>query len=331
MNISKTRIRFWIIFLILALFLILGEKFILNTSSKEKTPITVCAPEDMKKAFKKVLNISGLKSDYKIIMTSNPNSNICVDYSKENDQSYTKFAFSPFIIAYNTDYNYYKSLIKSNVLIQSEFDSSCYDIDFLRVINEVSDESKWSNFGIEDFKNIIVFYPSKETPYWNDFYNFMLVTVNNGTYPKTEDELQKANQIIQTFMESDYTEDVSNFDEKVERIGGFPGNVFFVLPEKVAIDLSFDHIESVRFLYPLNTVYFNYYVKGDEIGNQLISNFEKSDIWGNGSRFYSMLNLANYRSEQYSILKEISSYITGERDIYNVSKIPKNKIKTLDK
>ncbi|MBQ2938027.1 MAG: hypothetical protein IJE05_04010 [Clostridia bacterium] len=334
MKVRTRRIISWITALVIAaIFMFCGE-FINNVFFVEKKPITVCAPEDMKSAFETALDNSDLE-DCKIVMSTNSKSNITVDYAKENDKSYIKFAFSPFIIAYNSENKYFKALKESNVLVQSEFNKDYYDIDFLKVINEVTEEGVWSNLGIKDFTQIKIFYPSEETIYWHDFYNFMLVTVNNGIYPQTEDELKKADETIQKFIDSNCTEAVSNFDEKVERVGGFPGNSFFVLPEKTAIELHLAHSKpDVRFLYPIYTTYFNYYVKGDKIGKQIILAFEKKSTWLK-SNLYSELILEFYRSEQNLKLSTTSgalASIDDVRNIYNVSNIPKDNIlSTLNK
>lgn len=332
MSIRKKRIIGWIVWLVFAFACILADKFnlqkLLDSISlfKEKIPLTVCVPNDMEKAFKVAFKASGLSSDYKIEFTSEPNSNISVSYGKENDPTYTKFAFSPFVIAYNTDTDYFDALKESKVLIPSEFQKNYSEIDFLKVINEVIEEGSWSNLGIEDLEKIKVFYPSKESIYWIDFYDFMLVTVNNGIYPKTEQELQKSVETIDRFINSPYTEEVSDFHEQVSRVGGFPESAFFILPEKIVFDIynsisSTGSICRIRILYPTATVYFNYYVKGDDLGNSVISAFETS-------KFYSKLHdTTSYRSTQNSnIYINSRNYIEDERNVFNVIKIPANKI-----
>ncbi len=326
MSIRKKRIISWIVYLIFAGVLLVLDNFdIMNTLFKEKTSITVYAPSDMEKAFKAALKTSGLSSDYKIEITSNPNANLCVAYGKENDPSYTKFAFSPFVIAYNTDDDYLDALKESNILIPSKFQKDYFEIDFLKVINEVIKEGNWSNLGIVDLEKIKVFYPSEETVYWNDFYDFMLVTVNNGNYPKTEIELQKSIEAINKFINSPYTDAVSDFYEQVSRVGGFPESAFFILPEKTLFSIynrsaSNGSTYLVQVLYPTATVYFNYYIKGDNLGQSIISAFETS-------KFYSKLHGQDYRSiQQPNISYSNGKYIFGKRNIYNVIKIPVNNV-----
>lgn len=325
MSIRKKRIVSWVVWFIVACILFVFDNYnIIDTLFKEKTTITVCAPEDMENALNAALKTSGLKSDYKIEITSNPNANICVSYGKENDSSYTKFAFSPFIIAYTSDDDYLNALKNSNILIPSEFQKDYYELDFLKVINEILKEGNWSNLGIEGLDKIKIFYPSKETIYWNDFYDFMLVTVNNGIYPETENELKNSISTINKFINSPYTEEVSDFYEKVSRVGGFPESAFFILPEKSVFDIYFSNTNytfPVNILYPTVTVYFNYYIKGDDLGNNIISAFESS-------KFYSKLKNESYRSTKDSNINLNSNrdFIYGRRNVYNVIKIPDNKI-----
>lgn len=323
----KKRITSWIVWLIVAGILLVAENNdIMNILFKEKTPITLYAPNDMEKAFNAALKTSGLSDDYKIEITSDPNANICVSYGKGNDPNYTKFAFSPFVIAYNINKDYYKYFKEAETLIPSKFQKDYYEIDFLKVVNEVIGDGSWSNLGINDLEKIKIFYPSKETIYWNDFYDFMLVTVNNGTYPKTEQELQKSAEVIGKFINSPYTEEVSDFYEQISRVGGFSESAFFILPEKTVFDIYyyFNGNFYVRILYPTVTVYFNYYAKGNNIGNNIISAFETS-------KFYSKLCDESYRSVQNSNLSiNTSNRIYGESNVYNVIKIPANKIIMID-
>lgn len=310
----KSRIISWVIGIIFAILFIVGENFV-EDFSKEKSPIKVYAPEDMKEAFSSALLKNHLEREYKItIVEDMSNADIVVDYAKENDKQYSKFAFSPFVVAYNTKDSYYSSLKKSKTLISSEYNKDIYEIDFLKVINEALDEGEWKNLGIKDLEKIKIFYPSKETCYWHDFYDFMLVTINNGKYPTTQGELKNAEEKIQKFEESPYTEAISDFNVKVQRVGGFPTNVFWILPEKAVFELTIENSEYARILYPTNTVYFNYYIKVNDLGNRVIQNAKDS-------KFYIKLKDNHYRNEQISSISSIDR-IYGESDTYNIVDIP---------
>lgn len=141
------RIAQWILTIIIAAGLIFGENFF-SSLFAEKSPLTVCAPNDMKDAFKSALSNSDLSAQYKLVITDTESgADIVVGYGKENDESYTQFAFSPFVIAYNSSDSCFKALKKASTVVPSEYNDKFYEIDFLKVINEVIEEGKWENLG----------------------------------------------------------------------------------------------------------------------------------------------------------------------------------------
>ncbi len=316
MTIRAKRLVHWIITILVAAGLIFGEGLIQNLFA-EKTHLTVYAPADMKDAFKSALSASGLSSQYKIVMTDNENNaDIVVGYGKEADNSYTRFAFSPFIIAYNTSDSCFKALKKDETVVPSEYNNKFYEIDFLKVIDEVIGEGKWENLGLSNNNTIRLFYPARTTVYWHDFYNFMLLTVNDGTYPKTAEEMNTAVEKIEKFEKSECTEAVTDFDEKIERTDGFAENALYVIPEKTVYDLSNDHEKKTRLFFPLATVNFNYYVKGvSEAGSKVTSNFP--------DKFYSKLEYHDYRNQYAYELGDDYSIVYDERDVYQTIEIPK--------
>ena len=322
----KNRIILWIVCLVVSFGIVKGETFIRKTFFTEKASLYVYAPEDMESAFKRVLKFAGMKSDYKIVMTDEKmRANVIVENNKEFNSEYTKIAFSPFVVAYSTDSDCLKKLEKSGVLNEAFFNNEYYEINLLKVIEEVIGEGRWENFGLKDLGKIKIYYPSRHTSYWSDFYDFMLVTVNNGVYPETETELKNAMEKIHLFENSSYTEATDNFNEKLERNGGFLENIFFILPEKDIGELASSYREYGRLFYPTTTVYYNYYIKVDEIGSRLIKHFEDSD-----HNFYYELKLNDYRNDFYSNLDEITNFLYDERDVYNVLHLDADRIKPAD-
>lgn len=317
----KYRLIEWGVAIVVAIILWIGsetiEKIFTNTHTPKEV-ITVYAPEDMQKAFSKNLSKAELSSKYKIEITENlENADICVNYQKEGDENYEKFAFSPFVIGYSTDKDCLKSLIKANTIIPSAFDEEYYEIDLLKVINEVIEDGKWKNLGIENEKEIKLFYPAEDTIYWQDFYNFMLLTVNRGKYPNTDSEMKNAVEYVENFISSSCTEAVRNFDEKIERTGGFKDNSIFILPEKAMQDLSLSSENYGRLFYPLQTINFYYYITGNtDVGKEVVKNLT--------DKFYELIREKGYRNSTYS-----SYYNRGDlydlRDVYNTVEVPKEK------
>lgn len=311
------RITQWIMAIVISGTLLFGQSFFAEIM-KEKTPITVCAPEDMKNAFKEALYPAHLSSQYKIVMVDEmEGADIVIDYGKENDDSYQRISFSPFVIAYNTSDSCFKALKKAETMVPSEYNKSFYELDFLKVVDEIIEEGKWENLGIKDHNQIHLFYPAESTIYWHDFYNFMLLTVNGGKYPKTEAEMTRAIEKVNRFIESDCTEAITTFDEKIERTDGFAENAFYVIPEKTVYELAVHHEKYVRLLFPLTTANFNYYVKGcSEVGTAVVNNLTDES--------YSKLQYHDYRSESAFELGDDYGKVYDERDVYEVTEIPKD-------
>ena len=323
----KGRLFQWIFAVIIAGLLVkAGEhKDYLATlpDESEKIAITVCAPEDMKGAFMDTLAIKGLRETHKIVMTDKEdNADIYIGYAKQNDESYKKIFYSPFVIAYNTSSDCQEKLKEAGVVTPALYNKDKYEVDFLKIINEAIGKGNWANFNLEEQGELKVFYPSEESRYWHDFHDFLLVTVNNGKYPENETEKQKAEKIIEMFLSSKYTEGISDFYEQVLRTGGFPENVIYVLPEQDTISICTDQKANADIYYPTNTVYFNYYIKGEAIGNQIIDILHESKSGLLSSyNFYLAAALKGYRSIEYPELKLSSDYTNYERDMFNVVKI----------
>ena len=311
------RLAQWILTIIVATVLILGESTIKQAFFTEKTPITVYAPESMQSAFKKALSASDL-TNCKIVMTDDPvNADITVDYGKENDSRYMQFAFSPFIMGYNTDDDRFKELKNAEILVSSEYNKKLYEMDFLKVIDEVIEEGKWKNLGVKDIGTIRLFYPAETTEYWHDFYNFMLVTVNGGKYPTTSAEMDKAVEYVERFTKSECTEAVADYGERLNRTDGFSENCLYVMPEAIAKKLSNDKSEYVRLIFPLQTTYMYYCVIGNtDNGKAVVKAINESD-------FFSKLRSNNYRSTKYYELGDVYRSVYDERDVYNIVEVPK--------
>lgn len=329
-NMRKARISQWILAIIVACALIFGEGFfttIINDFFAEKTPIYVYGPDDMESAFKTALSNSNLEnsSQYKIVMTSDTavNADITIAYGMENNDSYTLLAFSPFVVAYNTDDGCFKSLKKAETVVPNEYNNKLYEIDLLKVINEVNGSGQWANLGVSDQGTIKIFYPAQNTPFWHDFYNFMLLTINGGKYPETEYEMKRTVETMDKFLASGCTEAVTSFDEQIERTDGFAKNTLYIIPEKIVKDLSNDHTKDTRLFFPLNTSNFNYYVIGNsDVGKTIVSNIPQSS--------YEKLKSAHYRSTTVYELGDVYRSVYDERDVYRSVEIPKENFFTTD-
>ena len=318
MNMRKKRLAQWGAAIMLVTVLFVLDKVITDQYFTERNPVTVYAPEDMKSAFKSAVKSANLASENEIVITNNATeADVIIGYGKENDAEYTKIAFSPFVIGYNKKDTYFKQLWKAGILIPNEYDEGFFEIDFLKVVNEAIGSGQWKNLGVKDQGTITIFYPDKDTPYWHDFYNFMLLTINGGTYPETSTEMNKAVEVMEKFENSSFTESIKNFDEQIVRTSGFGSNILYVLPEKVLFDLALDNEQTTRVFFPLKTSYFNYFVKGNsDIGKKVVDNFKDDS--------YSSLRNNDYRNSSEYELNNSYSCVLDERDIFKAVEIPKS-------
>lgn len=319
------RIVQWILVILIACVFLFGENTIKNVFLQEKTTITVYAPGDMESAFKKALSSSEL-SNCKIVMTDKPeNADISVEYGKENDEKYTCFAFSPFVVAYNTSDSRFKDFKKSEIVTPSEYNDKFYEINLLKVIDEVIADGDWEALGVKELDKIRLFYPAETTNYWHDFYSFMLVTVNNGTYPSTELEMKKAVEYVERFINSSYTEAVENFEERIMRTDGFSENCIYIIPEKTVKQISNDKSEKVRLIFPLQTTNFCYYAIGKtENAQKVVECLNTSDSVS------AKLVYLCYRNFNTFELGDQYNSVYDERDVYNVIDVPKENFFTTE-
>lgn len=327
------RVTAWVLCLILAIGVFYGPSLYggVKTYFKEKEAakkeISIYVPDDMVESFQRAYEMSdsSFQGSHKIIQVKDKEkANIIVDTGKEYDAEYEKLAFSPFIIAYSTEESNMKRFKQTGLLIESSYNNENYEIDFGLVINEVLGSGNWEKFGLNDKGKIHVFYPDPSTEYWNDFYDFMLVTVNGGVYPADDESMKKADEQVQKFINSQYTEAIKDFEEKLDRVGLFAENVFWIIPEKLAMDLTYDNSIGANLFYPTITVYMNYYVKYDEVGRLLTKYYKNEGLAGS---FHNYMNGENYRTYEDSVLDDSRDYVHYERNEYNVLTLEKDRIK----
>lgn len=312
MDTRKKRITRWIIAIAIAA-LLLGAEFLWkNVISVEKEPFIVCAPEDMEKAFKHALKMAGMNSEYEIIMTDDPtNANILVDYAKEKDESFIKFAFSTFIVGYSPNNSYSDKLAKNSLFVVSPYIKDAYEINLTKLIDDIIANKDIEDYGIEGYSKMKVVYPAESTIYWHDFYNLMLIAANNGKYPVSASDYAKAVSKLNSFFASKNTEGVTDFEDRVIRYGGFTPDIFYIMPEIIFLSKKYD----VDYIYPTETLYFNYYLKADELGSRIIPFFDERDFtfW---KTFYD--KLYNYRTDKKTTISSINGYIEDVRNVYNI-------------
>ena len=122
--------------------LIISFKFFLPRKA-----LTVNAHKGMRSAFQVVLNKTELGKNYKIKISSSETADIIVECDKKDDESYSKIAYSPFVVAFCKDDDLYSSLKKSILLRTSKYEDDYCDFNLEKLINGVLDNKKMKELG----------------------------------------------------------------------------------------------------------------------------------------------------------------------------------------
>lgn len=319
MEARKKRIKLWVIFAIIAMLLLGAEALYKNVIIKEKEPFMVYAPNEMEGAFNAALRDAKLKSDYKIVLTDNKEeAMVRILYSDDiKDKPFKEelkpFAFSPFIVGYSPDDSHSKKLKEKSLVEVSPY-SSMYEIDLTKLIDAVIDGKNLKDYGIDGYGKIKVVYPDKSTVYWYDFYNLMLITANNGDYPVTSSEYNKAVSKLNQFFASENAKAVTNFSDEVIRHGGFSPDIFYIMPEYLFVTKAY----YVDYLYPTETIYFNCYIEFVNLGSQISRDNAMKKHSEFSDNFYEKLGRVGYRTKENQRCLWNNSYIQGVRNEYNI-------------
>lgn len=247
----KGRFLFWLISFILCAFIITTYKKKENEIPyEERIPINVYCAEEFQKDIKEVIEESSLGETNRVVFTeSKQNAEfILTDKITKADQGYEKIAWTPLVIAIdNTTKNKIKSYTEEGYLTEAQ--DGCYTIHFDRIIDDTI-KGEWKDK---------IFCPKQDTREGELFFDFLLININGGRYPKNEEEIQqcteKANQFLNStvVIEQDVKEKLEN--KKVVE------NEIYILFEDDIYKLISNSTTNYDISYPSNTILYEWYWK----------------------------------------------------------------------
>lgn len=210
------------------------------------------------------------------------------------DREYRTIAYSPMVVMMRCDDSIEK--YKENGLLIKEKDENEAEIDFKKIMDAVMKNETWSCFGGED-KPIKVYCPQKGTADANLFYQFLLITANNGVYPTTQAQKEICEQMANDFLDAPMVEgvDIVNRVIKVQDIGCD----IYVMPEAdywKAYD-SIKENDLISFIaYPTETVIkeIYYQTNGTDAAKAFDEEFEKEGFLS--SKLSDKLTETRYRN-----------------------------------
>ena len=301
-NVKEMKDRLKILSIILASIVVIT--FIItpfkNNQNIQKTDVSICLNETTEEIFE--TQFEKTKKLYKYynysVSTDSKTSDLIFtsDISQVNtSQKYSVEGYSPLVICLKDTKNlnnYLTAITKQGFLTCSNSkkikNSSSDEVfcDFARIIDTVIDGGDWSNLGGED-KKITIYCPEPNTIESKLFYDFLLITINNGKYPT--DNLEEVKKKADLFLNSSNTIQ-TDVCSKISKLGGI------LQEEDIYILFESDLISATKgdgdicVTYPETTVIKQLYLQYNNLDKFSESLFNSYTL---NSQYY-------YRTEKYS-------------------------------
>ena len=311
---NKNRILTWIASVGVAMLFLLISSCTATNENPNRTTILIKAPDLMVTAFQNAFDRLGWSEDYILEATNDINKANFVVREGMNQKG-ELIAYSPIVAVFNSDSDYEESLIEKGIFVKSELNESDEDFDFYKVIQEAISGTKC------EFK---IYYPSKDSNSWDEFYNFMLFSVNDGYYPGTDKEMEDAKHVVEKFLNSKYAEPFNN--NTIQRSNGIAKNsIYFMAYADLARVYKQSGGFSCRVMYPKTVVYHSYYATYDELGKVVYDSLEADNtsfFEGLNNVGYAYLRDKGYNTKYSNYVTSIGNAVWGLRTTFNGVEIP---------
>ncbi len=261
-----------------------------HASHIKQTPISVCLNEDTRSIFKKQYEKKSFHRNYAYEEATDYNADLVFTSdinSIDTKQNYSVEAYSPLVICLK-DTKDLNSFLKSktkqgfltckNTKIKNK-ESDEVTCDFKRVINAVLNGQDWSDLGGTDQK-ITIYCPTSDTVEGRLFYEFLLITINDGKYPtsntdkikETADRFLDSPNVIQT----DVASKIDKLDSSLKY-----GDMYILFENSLLA--SADSDADICVTYPELTVVKQLYLqyRNREIEEGVSKQFDKSTLLSN--------------------------------------------------
>lgn len=314
----KQKYKFWALGIAVAMVFMLISNIFKAPDLSNQVTITVNAPENMHSAFELTLSRLKMEKDYRVQFTNDSTTaNFVV--TEGSNASGELIAYSPFVAVFNSDEDLYEKMVNEEIFVPSQVDSDWDDFDFKKIMDQILSTSG---------SNIKVYYPSKDSAYWDEFYSFLLFTANDGYYPKEGSNMERVQKVVDDFLSSKNAEPISS--ASLKRINSVPQNsIYFITYADLAYLYQTSGISNIIVMYPKTVVYHSYYMTYDEIGKVLydclstpLSTFSHS--YSNTG--YEMLYYYGYFNTKFTSGTSRFSHANyndiKKRDLYNGVEIP---------
>ena len=311
---DKMRYRIWAIAILVAAILLLFSRCFADNPNK--TTILVNAPEAMMQVFESTFEKLNLDKDYIIEYTDDTEkANFVVKEGLQKEGEL--IAYSPIVAVFDYDEQLEKNLIERGIFVQSEANPEKYDFDFKKILDDIV------NGNGSEFK---IYIPSTKSDIWGEFYHFLLFTIDDEYYRKSDEEFKNACNAIKEFMHSGNVEYIDN--NTLVRNDEISKKCIYFMPYADLCQIYQENGKNYicKVMYPKSVVYHSYYANFDETGKILYDALDKpSKFLSNYSSKhlgYDFLRLQGYNTKYSLNISNANGAIRGIRTEFNGVEIP---------
>lgn len=302
-----------------------------NKQKKQAEPekIQVQLSEDFKNMIDEdeIINIfekTNLGDKYDLTINYQPSENDDVVISSEYLEDSEVIGYSPLVVAIGRDKGDIKKFAESDLLTSNEEiegkGSDETDIDFKEIIKAVMNGENWSKFG-GDEEEIRILYPELDTIDGELFYEFLLITVNGGKYPKTDEEMENTKEYIEELLSKPNVQSV-DMQKRLEINSGDIANDIYCAFENTV--MKYADTKSVYVAYPKETIikeiYFQSKTEKGKAFEKIMS--KEVGIFGiEGSIEYHLIDNNLYRTSTETEVEDLVANL-NVKSTFNYIKIP---------
>ncbi len=283
----KKRLIIWAICLVGAI-ICFGINWYIKSQPKEKTVadngrniLNMYNDIGNEDAIKEAFSSTNLSSENELNFVSKTKKAKCIltkDSSEIYDDDSAKdmvTSYTPLIIGMKNSSNLQKYKDNKLLLSPKKITNSTEDeitIDFLKIIDAVKKEEKWSKFGGED-KKIKVIVPEIDSIEGRLFYKYLLLTINKGSYPSDEDTMEKVRKEADSFFE--HCEQKENVVNELKKLSSVNSMDLYILFEADFINSSIWNQKKldISIAYPTTTIVKHIYMQADQKQQEQFSTF----------------------------------------------------------
>jgi len=211
---------------------------------------------------------------------------VFTDNILSSDTEYEKIGWSPLVIAFDIDKKKVKSYEKEGYITEDNNDT--YTIKFDKIIDETL-EGNWKEK---------IYYPNLDTVEGKLFYDFLLININGGAYPKDEEKKQECISKANKFLECDSLIQADT-KKRLEAKRKVEGEIYVIFENDISQLAFADEYSEYGVAYPGDTVIKEWYWKcKSENAEKTRENFTYKGVLDVNSDLGKMLTNKYIRSNE---------------------------------